>query len=1709
MRTARHVSSVLIFLGPLIAVGFLAALSVRRYLLLAQEHLPPIVAEEVRKITGHELSIGRIRIEPGTARIFDVKMARAATFRQSHGKTLATAREVVLDLDLNRIFLEKNPNVPLIQRMDVRDPTAYMRRSRRGALNFMDLFAKAGKPPPRPLFGTITFSGGIITFQDDGGFHNPGRPPAPFRALFHNLRGHVDFFPDHSIAWSARADETSGLAGDVRVVGSYAPGAEDVYFRITADNVAARIVGNLMPPAIDVLGGHLAGDVSIFRRLDRRKREHFDIQAAARVEGASARVRGLARPITNISGTASFTYPALYWRMEASFAGTTLRTEAALLDVDHPVLRGTVSASKVSLNELLQSLGMSQRYAAIRGIDASADVRAMFAGPLDRLFITASGPAWFYGSLKGAVDVPEASTAFYRFSGSFNRPSAEIWGRAPVVRVRGMTLRDASFAARTDGAHTTGRLEATAGGGYAGALIRVSRTASQFRYRVFARLRGIDLERVPLRIAAPVGGILSADADISGTSRSSLPSGRANVQVSRLNLNRIRAQHVDAYVASSNGVLHLSPVLIRDPAGIIVASGTVTPARHALDLHVDGDDLALAELPLPDQLRDLRLKGSVYLRDARISGDWTNPNLSGSARGYNIRVGDKVNIDYATVRAEGSLRELYLSEGQVWRFPGFATVSGTLRDVLSPRGQMDLAGTFDRLDLEDLVHMTGADIQASGTAQGSFTAEGYLARPVIAAANLQIQAPSLGTYAFEGLSADVTADFTHTPGIVTATNFDLGYRNPSAPDEAVTHVTGTAQITADGKFSAKAGVDRLNLAVLSPFTEPYAQLSGDASVTAEVSGRTGPKAGHRFQGSATAATRDLRINNEPVPDFVASARFDQDNLTGTLRPAAGSGRPEPSVQGIYLDRLAVEFPAEAGSTPTVEATGRVQNVLFQTIRSILQNSPALATGRPNAFAEWLQRIEHPLGGTLNASFAAAGPLADPDVHFKWASDHLTLDNQPVTEFSGDIGINRKVLVVNKAAIRLGAASLTMEGSAVIGGTIEGDASLNNLSLDAIRKWLPQNAALAQLTGNADEVDVRITGTTSNPVVTASLDLSAIHWTDPNPDHPPIQIDLPRVLTSAITIAGGRLSVPDVGIQMKEPPRVVASVSTPSPAQPATSEARAQPSQKQQPPAPPVSSVYEVHASGDMDFRWDPPFIPKDGSMNLSVRVKNQGLGLLTSIFPQANFIMDGTIHEAYLDYHGSIGQFQSASAGAEGSRHPAPTITGSIRVTANRIAAPFVRTEVRNLEANLSFDGDTLHADRFVASTAISGRGGSVVLSDPVTVSGSLPVSKPQPGQELLITAPRVLFMAAPLPRFTSGSILGELTTNNPATGKPEPVRIQGALFSPMVRGTVHLHDVLFRLPSDFAAQPGASFALPIVPAFDLRIAGNRNIHVTGAWVNAYVFTAPADPIHIAGSLDDPQITGTIKVDHGVLTFPTMRFGIIRGGETTLRYPYFPIGAPEEKAFMAMVNLTARGSLTATSVTGRTRRYTITVDVRGPISGLEPLGAPAEGEPTLGRSMGGLRLTFRSDPPDLALTQEGLQRRITGLLGGEQAIQQLFSPGPNVGRALAQQFTDVFSTAVLPNLFEQAGITKALGLEELQIGYNRLDAFTLQVTRRLFGPFYAGYWRRLSGANLAGDTERAAWELKLSYRVRSNLQFSWTTDEQHQNAYLLEGVLRY
>ena len=391
---------------------------------------------------------------------------------------------------------------------------------------------------------------------------------------------------------------------------------------------------------------------------------------------------------------------------------------------------------------------------------------------------------------------------------------------------------------------------------------------------------------------------------------------------------------------------------------------------------------------------------------------------------------------------------------------------------------------------------------------------------------------------------------------------------------------------------------------------------------------------------------------------------------------------------------------------------------------------------------------------------------------------------------------------------------------------------------------------------------------------------------------------------------------------------------------------------------------------------------------------------------------------------------------------------------------------------------------------------------DPISLTGDLALHDDVAGDHALTLIGKKLRVAeAPLPMIGSGKLI--------ANDISLKLRIAGTILKPDISGNVGIRGTDFRTP-DTLITSKPSFGLPMNPRFHIAVEVAEDVRITSAQLSATVRTLPGEPIIFSGDLSHPAILGSLIIDKGGLNFPTARFVIVRGGTVSLRYPAYAAGNFMDPILGITLDVSATTHMIAASMNGVTKRYTITVEARGPINMEAPLniGAAGQGDMNLTGARG-LTLNFRSDPPDLAISGMGMQQRITGLLGGQDAIQSLFGRNPDLGKILSNQVTDILSNSFIPDLMDRLGIGKALGFEELSVEYNRLDSFSLRISRQLFGPIYLSYWRQLSGTGQTTSLNQTSWEFKLSYRIRPNFQFSWTADDQRTNAYLLEGVYKF
>jgi hypothetical protein len=1095
---------------------------------------------------------------------------------------------------------------------------------------------------------------------------------------------------------------------------------------------------------------------------------------------------------------------------------------------------------------------------------------------------------------------------------------------------------------------------------------------------------------------------------------------------------------------------------------------------------------------------------------------------------------------------------------------------------------VSLAGEFHDLEALDLMQLVGSDLDVSGIAGGVFQVAGPLRQPEITAPRITVADARIGDYDFKSVSGALRYDPTEAGGTWHLDDFTAtrARTNPQLAD--LTTITGSASIDGSKRFRATATAANVDLDLLAPYVSDYVSLAGTARATAEgITGSLADGKVVDLRGRILATTQGLTVNEVSLGD-VHGRTIDQPaaiTLSGDTITSddIALGPPE---SGITLARRDTERPALVynRADDTLQVSGEIRSIVIEKLRQALAKSPYLAAHPDNPAAKYLGPTIAPLEGTLGGAFLVSGTSKNPVTDVSWYSENARIEGQDIQTFEGRLVYDRNRVTLSgrnglaDATLRADETVVNAHGTMTLekdNEQISADADVNSLPLSLLDRWFPAHPIVKDISGTADTITIQARGRADNPFVTASALLRDIVWieTQPLPVAPkpgttpatastvpsppvaaserafvtrhdrfgrPIQVEttgrefrVRRVEVSTVRINDpanpNKLRAEDIHVTLEEQAREPTVTPKNAPKQAAPKP----PATGPQPPRTPAT--YVVYGSGEMDFDWRNLDALSDPNVDFRVRVPKQSLGLLAALTPTTRRETPDDV-TAFPDLAGTI----EAGFRWRGTIQD-PRIQGRVAVDADHLRVARMTTQLKNLKADLVFTGDTLSVREFSTQTQVINprNGAPVKTSDPATplrITGEIPLHRgvvTQPrlqvwpprivGSRLHVTGDNLIVAEAPLPIVGSG----RLVANDIATD----LDIGGTLFRPVIEGTVSIAHADFRAPDTFLLQsrPGVALAAPI---FNVQFAVGPDVQISSSQLTATVHTEPDSPVILKGDVanrETMQVAGNLVIDKGTLNLPTARFAIQRGGVVTLRYPSYDFsgtvaGALSDPTLGITVNLTAVTRLTATSINGVSKRYTITVEARGPINTSAPIrlgDANGAGVGLLGERS--LQLTFKTDPNDLALTSTGLQQRIVGLLGGQEALESIFSRSPDVGRLLRTQLTEALSNAFLPELFERLGIGQALGLEELSLDINQLNAFTLRVTRQLIVPLYATYTRRLSGGtatSAATGLENFGWEFKLSYRfpvnlLRANLQFSYSIDDQRTNAYLLEGVYKF
>jgi hypothetical protein len=1762
MRTLRRTLTALVFLAPLVILATLSVGMVRRYYRMAEQNLANLLAAEATRELGREVRIGKVVLQGKHAYVEQVQIAESKSLPGR--PAFFTARRIRLDFDLRTILLEKDPRVPLFARVTVEDPSIRITRDSTGRWNFADLLKPRPPRVARPAVGRIEIVGGTLEYED-AALRRPRSgqpPPPPVSARFAALKGHLLQSIDRSSRWTLSGQCVSGPLQSAVVQGVYPPDTGRLFLRIEANRASLPFLSSLLPNPLPqqtrILSGLVSGQTTLlfYGKSTGSHAKNIDYQADVRVENASLTTRAVREPIRRVSGQILLTGQTATGELAADFLGSRLRAQVMVTDFAKPSLQAAVTGKGISLQRVLTALDLQKRFPELRDIQARGDLCAEVSGPLNRPTLYASGLIQLQGRLPQGVEVPEGATLRAAVQGTPDRLRAQMSGRLPRLRYREYEAQSVQVNALYADRNIIADFQGTAAKGRVSGRARVTLEDQKTRYRLEARLRGGDLSAIPWRDARPVRGTVSADVAASGSLEDGFPVGAAELQIRGLQYDRYTAHWARVRLRSEADRLLLEPLVVESEMGFVLATGEIDLKRRTLDLGVEADSVALEKLPLENASAS-SLRGVLSLRNGSITGGWDRPQFSGLIQGFGI--GDeRTQVDYAQAQVWGTRERLILEEGSLLRLPAGVAFRGVVRRPFSTRPLFALSGEFENLELQDVAQIAAGYLSAeegsqsaldrlkiTGTAQGTLEAAGDLKRPLVTISGLTVDQASVGDYTFDSLTAQLRYNGLEAGGTLHLDDLTARYSGAT--------LMGNASLRLDGAFSAHARARSVPLSVLDPLLADYLLVRGSGELSADISGTIDRGRLSALQGIVVASTASgLTLNGEPLGDL--SAVFTLEGTRLLTRSVPGGAPPVvlgTAENGLALQRLEYDWEKQI-----IALEGEGRGLRFEQIHSVLSRSPYVLNNRESVAAEWLKPLFDPLNGVLDASVKVEGDQNDPRATISWSSPQMQIAKQTVKQFRGTVAFTRgEIELKEDTVLEGGDTQITASGKLIFGKLLRGALELNNMPISLLQQWFPDRELLQGITaGTIEKITIDAQGAPAAPEVTASLLISGIQWQDPQGK----RLDGRFLPTYALrvdkaTLAEGRAEITEMVVSLNEPREasptgwVLDGSAGATPETGETAGVAKQPGETERSTAaalPQGSSQQTVEADvqdetgvstrrryyarlkGSAGFSWQAPYLPEDAPVSLEASLPRQNLRFLNAVLPRLNAELDASL-QGYVQFSGTWRQLvKPQQAAKEQPNHP--EITGWIWLQGRRLRYANMKTALTDVDAYLKFDGDTLYVapspegKPFSASVDVLDlKRQTAVARSPLSLSGELALhGQARVQKPLTLEAKQILFAESPLPVFNTGRAAGELSAREP--GRPGlKLTMEGTLLSPRISGEMHLRRTDLRLPVPLEQTDRPRRTPAFNPSFHIDFYVEDKVRISNPYLvadvrspDALLAGQKAEPIRLRGTLAQPSALGSLTIDGGALRLPTRRFAIQPGGRVTIRYNPLT-GVPLFSDLLAdpqvnvLVDLNATTRLTAVSVNQERRRYTITVQVRGPltadapvaISGLEETQGIAGGER-------GLTLTFKSDPPDLALSSGGLQMRILGLLGGKEAIEKQFASN-QVGALLRDQFSDLLSATIFPELLERTQIAQALGLQELAVDYSRLDSFTLRLASELIGPLQMSYWRRLGGTGFTYRLDPTLWEMKLSLRLNRRLQFSWTTDNQSTNGFLLEGVFRY
>ncbi|BCW96072.1 MAG: translocation/assembly module TamB domain-containing protein [Fimbriimonadales bacterium] len=1566
---------------PVAILGLAGLMYLWQVKLAVEESLPPALRQYARRQAQLDVQMERVSLR------WNGVLLTHPEVRTLTGERLLRARYLEVRLPAAR--------APLTVELD--RPEVWLQRNRQGVWNIDPLLQQPRPPEPTPITFRLRARQGALYFDDF-------LPDAPVRATL---------WADEFTLSQPRVGQATTLRGVSDALGAVRARALSDGKRWLIELDAEQVQGARLKPYLP--------------------RSDFDLAAATgRVQ---AQVVYAPDEPLRIAGTAQGTAQNITFRQKP----LPWRTAEFQLAFTESHIGGTLKARGGSL----QAQGKVDWSGRTPAVAVQASVSGRDAAALWRLLRDDApligGRYQAQVRVQGALDDLQAQGVL-----SLERvrtPQGEVRAiRSPLAFAQGQLLLPdlrAQYAGRT----------------VQGKLWLDTRPETP-EMRLYAVARQLPLQRIPALREQRLDG--AADLALLAYGRTDAPTIEANLRMDALRYADQRVGGLRARVQYANGALTIPLATLQGALGLVQVSGEILKINEEnpqLDLSIDANEVDLNLLASllgyeNGANESIRVDGVGYLT-AQVRGTLQSPEAVAEAVVFDGRAGD-IGAEIAVVNMNLLERELRITQLQVLRRAAQLIASGAVQLPETPEQppRFQLEGDLYEFDLASVPDWLRRELPLTGLASGRFQLAGepqqWQLRADLNAESIQYEQTLLRE--------------NRAQALVQARNGAFAVDVESAQAQVGGGaLTARGRWQSDGQFEASWRLENASLDALAPYLPVEYRLTGQATLEGEAAGTLdAPRVNLNLQAQQIALNdaplgdleaqaaigyrdasvlpspqareeRLFGVLKRPLPHSIGRARYAFGVLKRTLQhaeaplPHSRSTANRNESANTAQQRSEEKDERDAGIQLTAQLALRTPDgeVRIQLTECDLSRQQfALSAETTPLPVSWLQRVARAvpdalpsavaerietLQGQVQASLNVSGAFAEPLAQLRLNAEQLEWRQQS-----------------------LGNLSLQAEWAGMSTGDVRADASDAERALDTLQRLRTRRAALQALRWEADATRLEAQGEYTPERLTADLEIAQLplRWA--------------RLWEPSLPEFDGALDLSLLAEGAPESPELTLSATVNqftygdyTVDQILFSQIEAREGAIQTDDALIRMGDYQARLSGRLPFHWSPLGVPDDEPIQISARLREQPLTLLSLFAPIDPARTQGTI-EALLEINGTLAE---------------PQPRGRLQITDGALALQELRTALEEIGLQAVFDG---REARIVEAQARSSEGGSLRLEGGVDLSGERPVANlTLYADGLTVSEPKLPVLEGSAQAVVSGA-----------------VQVEGALIEPQVQGALRvLRGFLFlppELPERAAGEP-----LPINPRFDLRV----DIADDFTLRNPNLDTRLEGALQVGGALQAPTLSGEFSLRGGALSLPTARLRIEPDSVARLNYPF--TSATGETIARIELDVRASTNVVAPDFTGDPVRYRVEVDVRGPLDDPERL-----------------QLSARSDPPGLSE-----QRILSLLGRGQalSAIARGADPAQVFREQLGDILTAQVLPELLAPL--ETGIAEAFDLEQFTLDYTGLRPASLYLVKNLFDGFGIAYRRGIGVASNEYQARifyRLPFRNRLLQRLRVGFGFEHT-----------------